>query len=48
MSKLAPIGYYEKACRAVAKARSVNELSKISIEAVAIEAAARVAKNRSM
>jgi N6-adenosine-specific RNA methylase IME4 len=48
MSKLAPLGYYDKACRAVAKARSVDELRKIRIEAVAIGAAAKVAKNRSM
>ena len=48
MSKLAPIGYYDKACRAVAKARSVDELRKIRIEAEAIRAAAKVAKNRSM
>ena len=48
MSKLAPLAYYDKACRAVAKARSVNELHEIRIQAVAIEAAAKVAKNRSM
>jgi hypothetical protein len=48
MSKLAPLGYYEKACRAVAEALSVDELKKIRIEAEAIRAAAKVAKNRTM
>ena len=48
MRKLAPLGYYEKACRAVAKALSVDELAKIRIEAVALAAAAKVAKDREM
>jgi N6-adenosine-specific RNA methylase IME4 len=48
MSKLAPIGYYDQACRAVAKTLSVDELLKIRVESVAIGAAAKVAKNRNM
>jgi hypothetical protein len=48
MSKLAPLGYYEKACRAVAEALSVDELKKIRAETEALKAAAKVAKNRGM
>jgi hypothetical protein len=43
-----PLARYDTACRAIAEARSVDELLQIHDEARALAAAARVAKNRDL
>jgi hypothetical protein len=48
MTQAAPLALYDAACRAIAEARSVDELLVIHDQARALAAAARVAKNREL